>query len=112
VPWFGNNYPTPFRNAVWAARSKTDQFLMKRVMSSRNPNGRQRVVKAIDYLAQYLDPTTLPRMESWFSGDWVDGVPYLELARARKSMDAWPGDGADIVSAANVSILLDMIYKG
>lgn len=111
IPWFGSNYPAVFRNAVWAARNRTDDYLMKRVLRTKDPSKRQYVVKNHNYLNEYLLPTTMPRVQSWYSGNWVNSKPFLKLVEQRQKMEAKPYFGVDLVAPANVSILLDLIFN-
>jgi hypothetical protein len=46
-------------------------------------------------------------VQQWFSGRWITGDYYVELARKRGNLESWPLVNTDIAAAANVSLILD-----
>ncbi len=108
VPWVSGLAPLFMRKLIWGFRSKVDQILIRRMLKAKNPNLRQRVLKSLDYVAEYRRPETIENVKSWFSGRWIKPDYYVELCRKRAALEAWPLINLDIAAPANVSVILDL----
>ena len=108
IPWLSGRAPAAIRELLWGLRSGLDQVLMRRVMKTKDPTKRQRVLPSLDYLKEYRREHVVPTVQSWFSGRWVKGDSFVEVTKKRAEMTSWPYINLDITSPANVSILLDL----
>lgn len=108
IPWLGARVPALLRELIWGMRSGADQLLIKRVIKTQDPCKRQRVLPSVDYIREYRRPETIPTVKSWFSGKWINGEPWIKQTESRANLTHWPLINADIATAANVSILLDL----
>jgi hypothetical protein len=108
IPWLSGRAPASIRELLWGLRSGLDQVLMRRVMKTKDPTKRQRVLPSLDYLKEYRREHVVPTVQSWFSGRWVKGDSFVEVTKKRAEMTSWPYINLDITSPANVSILLDL----
>lgn len=108
IPWLSGRAPAAIRELLWGLRSGLDQVLMRRVMKTKDPAKRQRVLPSLDYLKEYRRDHVVSTVQSWFSGKWVKGDSFVEMAKKRAEMTSWPYINLDITSPANVSILLDL----
>lgn len=109
IPWFGNNFPFAFRNAIWAGRSMLDQIYIKRMMNNHDPNAKQRVLPSLNYVKEYQRASTIQRTTEWFSNEWIMSDSYLGIVENRGTLNAWPLINLDILAPANVSIFLDLL---
>ncbi|NLC57690.1 MAG: hypothetical protein GX774_12695 [Armatimonadetes bacterium] len=107
IPWFSARTPALLREVTWGLRSRIDQALIRRRMRTGNPHCRHRVVPSLDFVPEYRHPETAQRVQQWFSGRWITGDYYVELARKRGNLESWPLVNTDIAAAANVSLILD-----
>ena len=108
IPFVSSRAPDLIRDVLWGLRSGLDQMLIKRTLKNKNVNGRQRVLRSLDYVKEYRRHTTTENVEGWFSGKFVKSGDYLRLVRERADLDAWTLINVDIAAPANVSITLDL----
>jgi hypothetical protein len=108
IPWLDARQPGPLKDLAWGIRSGLDQLLIKRVLSSKNPDKRQRVLRSLDYIKEYRRETVIPTVRAWFSGDWITADGYIADASRRASLNSWPLINVDIAAPANVSMILDL----
>src|SRR5205085_8984154 len=111
IPWVGARAPLPLRLGIWGLRSKTDQFLVKRLLRKRDPSARQRILPTLDLIREYRREFVIPNVRQWFSDRWILSQGFIEQTERRASLQSWPYANADIASAANISILLDICNK-
>ncbi len=107
IPWISSRAPRPLRELLWGFRSTADQFLIRRVLRSRNPHKRQRVLRSLDFIKEYRREGSVPAVREWFSGKWLSGELYARTVTERAELLAWPLINSDITVPANVSIILD-----
>lgn len=107
-PWLSSRAPAMLRDLVWGMRSGLDQVLIKAVLRSGNRWKRQRVLRSLDLIQEYQREGLAATVAEWFSGNWIDGTPYVRLVQQRASLEAWPLIGVDLSAPANVSITLDL----
>lgn len=108
IPFISSRSPALIKDVVWGLRSGLDQILIKRSLKYKNANGRQRVLRSLDYVKEYRRNSTRENVEGWFSGKYVKSGEYLRLVRGRADLDAWTLINVDVVAPANVSIILDL----
>lgn len=107
IPFISSRAPALIRDAVWGCRSGLDQLLIKRSLKNKKANGRQRVLRSLDYVKEYRRISTLENVEGWFSCRYIKSGYYLRLIRERANLDAWTLINVDVSAPANVSIILD-----
>jgi hypothetical protein len=108
IPWLSVRSSTFARELIWGIRSGLDQLLMRRVMRSKDPNKKQRVLRSLDYIKEYRRENVDTTVRDWFSGKWVKPDKYIETLKRRGNLSAWPLVNLDISAPANVSITLDL----
>ena len=108
IPWVGAVWPAPLRMFIWFIRVSLDQFLIRRCLKNKNPQGRQRVLKSLDYMKEYRRQDTLSNVQSWFSEKWIKSDLCITKVKNRASLATLPYINDDIVTPANVSIMLDL----
>lgn len=107
IPFLSARAPASMRELAWGLRSGLDQIMIGRVMRSKDPNKRQRVLHSLDYLREYRRPDVQSTVGSWFTPAWLRGEAYVRIARERGEMSSWPLINLDIAAPANVSMILD-----
>ena len=112
IPVLSARTPAMMRELTWGLRSGIDQVLIKRVMKSKDPRKRQRVLKSLDYIREYRRTYAVPRVGEWYSGRWVQGEPFVRLVMQRGELTSWPLINLDITAPANVSMVLDACQTG
>lgn len=108
IPWAGAASPNSLRMFIWFIRTSLDQFLIRRCLRTKNPQGRQRVLRSLDYLKEYRRQSTVSNVQDWFSGKWIKSDKYIMKVKNRADLSTWPYINDDIVTPANVSVMLDL----
>lgn len=108
IPFINSRAPSFIKDFVWAARFGLDQILIKRTLKNKNVNGRQRVLRSLDYVKEYRRASSAANVEEWFSGKNIKAENYLKIFRDRAALDAWTLINVDIAAPANVGIILDL----
>jgi hypothetical protein len=108
IPFISSRSPSLIRDVLWGLRSGMDQMMIKRNLKNKNVNGRQRVLRSLDYVKEYRRKATAVNVEGWFSGRYIESADYLRLVRERAELDAWTLINVDVAAPANVSIILDL----
>ena len=108
IPFISSRAPARIKDAVWGLRSGVDQILIKRSLKKKNFEGRQRVLRSLDYVKEYRRRASGANVEGWFSGRFINGGDYVRLVRERAELRSWTLINVDIAAPANVSILLDL----
>lgn len=111
IPFISSRTPAVIKDAVWGLRSGLDQLMIKRTLKSKNFNGRQRVLRSLDYIKEYRRPGTAVNVKSWFSGRYLKADGYLCTLQKRANLDAWTLINVDIAAPANVSMILDLCRR-
>jgi hypothetical protein len=108
IPFVSSRAPGLIRDLLWGLRSGLDQILMKKNLKNKSVNGRQRVLRTLDYVREYRRDTTIENVQGWFSGKSINSSDYLRVVRERAELNAWTLINVDIAAPANVSIILDL----
>jgi hypothetical protein len=82
-------------------------MLIKRTLKKKKANGRQRVLRSLNYVKEYGRDVTAANVEAWFSGNFVRGDGYLNMLHERAHLNAWTLINVDIAAPANVGMILD-----
>ena len=112
IPFMSARAPAPVRELTWGLRSGLDQLLIRRLMKTKDPDKRQRVLRSLDFIKEYRRSDVLPTVREWFNGGWLQGEIYVKMARERAELSSWPLINLDITAPANVSMLLDACRSG
>jgi len=108
VPFLSSRAPGLTKEIVWGVRAMLDDWFLKRMLRSGDPQRRQHFVKWHNLIAEYKREDTLSRVRSWFSGRWVTPDRFMKLVQDRADLRLWPDINADIAVPANVSLMLDL----
>lgn len=95
---------------VWGARSKVDQLLIRRMMRSKDPSMRYRVVDFLNWPQIYQNIDGHRHIEEWFVSDHLNNSPsVVEAFDRRKRLDNWPLENVDIISMGGLNVELQLI---
>ena len=112
IPIIPQNSPNLIKIPVWGIRSKIDEFLVRRLMKSKNKNSRYRLLKSINWVQVYQQPDMLSNIKDYYSENYL-GKSYSEtfynVAEKRKNLDNWPFANMDIISGATLNTEIDLI---
>lgn len=103
VPYLPSSAPLVLKQLAWGLRAGLDQMLIRRMMKSKKPESRQRVVRSIDYRTLYAREDSVERVRSWFHGTLLSEEYFVKKTMARASMREWPLANIDIVAPANAA---------
>lgn len=112
IPFISYNSPDIFRVPIWFLRSKVDGFLIKKLMKSRRPDRRYRLLKSYNWVQIYQNPDLEKNLRSYFEKDHL-GENYTEAiikgALSRRDLEKWPLANINIINAAALNAELDII---
>ena len=105
VSWSSNVYLKLF---VWGVRSKTDQFLIRRMIKKKT-NTRHRVLKSIDWPGVYQQGGAVAAVSEWFEKDHINRKKLIGIVERRASLAEWVYSTFDIISPASLNLELELI---
>lgn len=108
IPFVHSRAPNLIKEVLWGARSGLDQILIKRNLKNKKSNGRQRVLRSLDYVKEYQRESAAVNVKNWFSEKHIKSDDYLKIFHERAALNAWTLINVDITAPANVSIILDL----
>ena len=111
IPFVKNTSPIILQELIWSARHYIDYSLIKRMLKNKKLYKNERLFKSQDYAKEYRRDKTISNISELFSGRWIDPSSFIELAKRRADLSLWPSVNNDIVAPANVSTILDLIYR-
>lgn len=111
-PGIPHNAPGFLIFLIWGIRSRLDQFFIKRLLKTKNPNGKYRLLKSINWVKAYQNKDLETRLETYFNPRHI-GKPYVEQSKKgildRRDLKRWPLTNANILSLSSLNIEIDII---
>ena len=114
APLVPQNFPDIIKFAMWGIRSTADQYFIRRMMKTRNPENRYRLFKSINWAKVYQHPQMGKNLNAYFEPNEVGELFYEDLykqAVARKELNQWPFANLNIINAASLNVELNSIRK-
>jgi hypothetical protein len=113
-PLISRNSPEVFQFMIWGLRSKSDQFLIKRLMKNKNPKLRYRVFKSLNWVDIYQQENLENRIREYFKNNLL-GTEYLNSVLNktinRKNLNSWPLTNIDIMAISILNLELDILVS-
>ena len=112
IPLIPQNSPDILKIPVWGIRSKLDDFLVRRLMKSKDINKRYRLLKSINWVKVYHQKDMLKNIEAYYSKNHLTPSyfkTFYEVANRRKQLINWPFANMDIISGATLNTEIDLI---
>lgn len=111
IPYISFNSLEVLKVPVWYLRSEIDDFLIKRLMRSKNPEKRYRVLKSFNWAEIYQYPNLEINLRSNFENNYLG--EYAELivkgALSRRDLEQWPLSNVNIINAAALNVELGLL---
>lgn len=114
VPLIPASSPGYIKFPVWGLRSAADNFLIKRVLKSKDPNRRYRLFRSINWVRVYQNPKMTEHLDQYFSINNLGKALAEEIKDqciSRQKMDQWPLANMEVLSIASLNAELDLIEK-
>lgn len=112
IPLIPFNASNIFRIPMWYIRSSVDDYLIKRLVKSKNPKMRYRLFKSNNWVSVYQNPDLEKNLNKYFENDHL-GKQYVESiknqAKNRRDLKQWPFANMNIINAAALNTELDLI---
>ena len=112
IPLIPQNSPDILKIPVWGIRSKLDDFLVRRLMKSKDINKRYRLLKSINWVKVYHQKDMLKNIEAYYLKNHLTPSyfkTFYEVANRRKQLINWPFANMDIISGATLNTEIDLI---
>lgn len=98
----------------WGIRSKIDDLLTKKLMSSKSKTGRAKFFKGMNWADIYFQPEVSDNMQDYYSKNALTdeyAETFQNLVEKRKDMKAWPFANMDIMSGVQLNLQLNLISE-
>lgn len=116
APLVPQNFPDFIKFPIWGLRSQIDQFLIRRMIKSRDINKRYRLFTSTNWAKIYQNPSMEKNMKDYFENNNL-GEGYfndlLNQAVQIKNLEQWPFANLEIINASSLNTEIDIIktYK-
>jgi len=114
IPGIPQNWSNFLKIPVWGIRSKVDDFLVRRLMKSKDKSKRYRLLKSINWVDIYQQKDMLFNISSYYLYNHLTKAyfeTFYNLAEKRQNLSAWPFANMDIMSGACLNTEIDLIKK-
>lgn len=114
IPLIPQTWPNIFKIPVWGMRSKIDDWLIKRMIKSKDINKRYRLFKSINWAKVYQQEDMLENLKGYYKENNLSPEyfeTFYNLAKKRKALISWPFANMDIISGATLNTEISLIKK-
>ena len=114
APLISRNAPESLQFLIWGVRSKIDQFLIRKIMKSKNKQSRYRIFKSLNWVKAYQIDNLERTIKSYF---YYEKIPSklidkcLNIALSRRKLESWPLSNTDIISLSTLNIELKILEE-
>jgi hypothetical protein len=112
APLVPQNFPDFIKFPVWGLRSMVDEFLIKKLLKSKDITKRYRLFKSINWARVYQNPDMEKNLNDYFKNNHL-GEEFFEniLSQCvqRRELNHWPFANIDIMNAASLNMEIDLI---
>lgn len=112
APLVPQNFPDFVKFPVWGLRSMVDEFLIKKLLKSKDINKRYRLFKSINWARVYQNPDMERNLNDYFKNNHLGKEFFqniLSQCVQRRKLNHWPFANIDIMNAASLNIEIDLI---
>jgi hypothetical protein len=112
APLIPQNYPDIIKFPIWGLRSIIDQYLIKRLVRSKDINKRYRLFKSINWAEVYQNPNMEKNLNDYFKNNHLGKSFFQSILNQcvqRKNLNNWPFANIDIMNAAGLNMEIDLI---
>lgn len=114
IPWLPQQFPNLFKIPLWGIRSRLDDWLVKRMMKSKNLDKRSKLLPGMDWAQIYQLPELDEIMKSYYQPNYLgEGYArtFIHLAEKRKTLKSWPFANMDIMSGVCLNTEIELIQQ-
>ncbi|MDX1543419.1 MAG: hypothetical protein R3214_05665 [Christiangramia sp.] len=114
IPIIPQTWSNIFKIPVWGLRSKIDDWLIKRMMKSKDIKKRYRLFKSINWAEVYQQKDMLDNLKAYYEDNNLSKAyfeTFFNLAKKRNTLKSWPFANMDIISGATLNTELGLIKK-
>lgn len=112
APLVPQSYPDLIKFPVWGLRSIVDEYLIKKLLKSKDISKRYRLFKSINWAKVYQNPEMEKNLKSYFNNNHLGEEFYKSILNQciqRKELNQWPFANIDIMTAASLNMEIDLI---
>lgn len=112
APLIPQNYPDIIKFPIWGLRSIVDEYLIKKILKSKDISKRYRLFKSINWARVYQNPEMEKKLKSYFNNNHLGEEFFhsiLNQCIQRKELNQWPFANIDIMTAASLNMEIDLI---
>ncbi|MFN4762849.1 hypothetical protein ACKGJN_06985 [Gillisia sp. Q332] len=112
APIIPQNYPDIIKFPIWGLRSKIDQYLIKRLVKSKDITKRYRLFKSINWAEIYQNPNMEKNLKAYYEYNHLGEEFFQSILNQcvqRKQLKQWPFANIDIMTAASLNTEIDLI---
>ena len=112
APLVPHNAPDFLKYPIWGLRSLADQFLIKRLMKTKNISRRYRLFASINWAMVYQNPKMEINLKNYFSPNHIGENHYEVLhqkAVRRKRLQEWPFANLEIINSSSLNVEMELI---
>jgi len=112
APLVPQNFPDFIKFSFWGLRSIVDEYLIKKLIKSKDITKRYRLFKSINWARIYQNPDMKKNLKDYFKRNHLGDEFFkniLNLCVQRKKLNHWPFANLDIMNAAGLNMEIDLI---
>ena len=114
APLVPQYFPDLFKFAMWGVRSTADQFLIKRMVKTKEVERRYRLFKSINWASVYQHPDMEKNLKTYFKRNHLGKKFFDDMftqAVQRKELKQWPFANLNLINAASLNQEIDLIME-
>ena len=114
APLVNQNTPDLIKFPIWGLRNKVDQILIKQMVRKKNPSGKYRLFKSLNWAEVYQNPDMIKNLESYFDNNYLGEGMKLEIlnqAKGRKIMKYWPFANIDLITLSALNLEIEQLKE-
>ncbi len=112
APLVPQNFPDIIKFPVWGLRSIVDEYLIKKLIKSKDITKRYRLFKSINWALVYQNPEMEKNLNDYFKRNHLGDEFFKNILNQcvqRKELNHWPFANLDIMNAASLNMEIDLI---
>lgn len=112
APLVPQNFPDIIKFPIWGLRSIVDQYLIRKLLKSKDITKRYRLFKSINWAKVYQNPEMEKNLNNYFKNNHLGEEFFQSIFNQcirRKELNQWPFANIDIMTAASLNMEIDLI---
>jgi len=112
APLIPQNFPDFIKFPVWGWRSIVDEYLIKKLLKSKDITKRYRLFKSINWARVYQNPDMEKNLNDYFKNNHLGEEFFqkiLDQCIQRKELKQWPFANMEIMNAASLNMEIELV---